>query len=117
MKRTRIIIVSDMHIGSIYGLAPLTSVPQDKQSPFILWVNDKWLEFSESFYNPDYLLLLGDLADGSQVKILGSDALTTNLDDQEAMAIEMIKLLVGEKTQIYGINGSGYHGAFELSLA
>jgi len=110
MKRTRIVVVSDMHVGSIYGLAPPTSVPHDKQSPFILWVYEQWQKFCRMFSNPDYLLLLGDLADGAQVKILGSDALTTNLDDQEAMAVDLLQPLLGGSTKIYGINGSGYHG-------
>ena len=109
MKRTRIVLVSDMHVGSIYALAPLTSVPKDKQSPFILWVYEQWQKFCKDYYDPDFLLLGGDLADGSSVKSLGVGALTTNLDDQENMAVDLLKMLIGKSTKIYGINGSGYH--------
>jgi len=108
-KRTRIVFVSDMHVGSIYALAPLGSIPQDKQSPFIKWVYSQWEQFSIEYFNPDYLLLGGDLADGSSVKSLGVGALTTNLDEQEAMSVKLLRMLIGDSTKVFGINGSGYH--------
>jgi len=109
MKKTRIVVISDMHVGSIYGLAPLDDVPQNKQSPFLLWVNEKWLEFCKKYNNPDYLLLAGDLTDGSGIKNLGVDAICTNLDEQEFMACKLLKFIIGSNTKIYGVNGSGYH--------
>jgi hypothetical protein len=110
MKRTRIIIVGDMHTGSVFGLAHPSSIPEDKQNAFSDWIFKKWAKFCKQYNNPDYLLLIGDLADGSQVKILGVNALTTDTDEQVNMAKKLLTMLIGKKTKIFGINGSGYHG-------
>lgn len=118
MKRTRIVVVSDMHVGSIYGLAPLKFTSQDHrdQSPFLSWVYEKWSEFCKEYNSPDYLLLLGDLADGPQVKDLGVDAISTSVNVQVEMAKTLLKELIGERTKVFGINGSGYHGGKGLGV-
>jgi len=105
----RLILLSDTHIGSVYGLSPLKYISEEKQSPFNLWIWDRWNEFCKEFKNPDYLLLNGDLVDGPQVKDLGVDAITTDLDEQVKIGIETIKMLIGKNTKIFGTNGSGYH--------
>lgn len=98
-----------MHVGSIYGLAPLSSIPQDKQFAFNKWVITCWEDLCKKFFNPDYLLLGGDLTDGSDVKALGVGAITTNLDEQENMAVTLLNMLIGKDTKVYGVNGSGHH--------
>lgn len=108
----RIVIVGDMHCGSLYGLAHSSDVPENKSNAFIKWVFESWMDFTQKYNEPDYLILIGDLADGSQVKTLGVDALSTDLDEQVNMANVLLRMIVpvGSKTKIYGVNGSGYHG-------
>jgi len=110
MKRTRIIVIGDIHTGSIFGLQHPSSIPDDKKNDFSEWIFKSWEDFCLKYNNPDYLLLIGDLADGSQAKNLGVDAITTDTDEQVRMVKELLMMLIGDKTKIYGINGSGYHG-------
>lgn len=107
---TRLVVVGDTHIGSVYGLASRSSVPQDRDNAWLKWVFEVWSDFCSKYENPDYLLLIGDLADGSQVLTLGVDALVTGTEEQCVMAKDLLSMLIGDKTKIYGINGSGYHG-------
>lgn len=110
-EKTKIVVIGDTHIGSIYGLAPLTSIPKDRSNAFLQWIYQCWSKFTLKHKNPDYLITIGDLADGSQVKTLGVDALCTDTDEQVNMAKELFSMLLPDKkTIIYGINGSGYHG-------
>ena len=109
-KKTRIVVIGDMHCGSVFGLAPPSAIPQDKKNAFLKWDYDRWCEFCQKYENPDYLLLIGDLADGSQVMTLGVDALSTDTDEQVIMAETLIRMIIGKNTKVYGVNGSGYHG-------
>lgn len=108
--KIRLVAIGDIHTGSIYALAPLSSVSQDKRNAFLEWIFECWTDFCQKYKGPDYLLLIGDLADGSQLKTHGVDAHTTNTDDQVKMAIELLSMITKPKTKVYGVNGSGYHG-------
>ncbi len=108
---TKILVVGDTHIGSIYGLASPKHIPENRANAFLDWIYLAWTDFCNKNKNPDYLITIGDVADGSQVKSLGVDALCTDTDEQVEMAKELFAMLVTDKkTKIYGINGSGYHG-------
>lgn len=109
-KKITIVVIGDTHIGSIYGLAHPSHVADNRNNAFLEWVFKSWADFCKKYKNPDYLILIGDLADGSQVMTYGVDALVTDTDAQVAMAKELLEMLIGDKTITYGINGSGYHG-------
>jgi hypothetical protein len=106
----KIVVVGDTHIGSVYGLAHPSSVAEEKANAFLHWIFQSWQQFCRKHQNPDYLILMGDMADGSQTKALGVDALSTDTDVQVDMAKTLLNMLVpAGKTRIYGITGSGYH--------
>lgn len=108
---TKIVVVGDMHVGSIYGIAPISSIPENRGNAFLEWIYQAWQDFCEKHKDPDYLITIGDLGDGSQTKSLGVDTLCTDTDEQTAMAEELLSMLVPNNvTKIFGINGSGYHG-------
>jgi hypothetical protein len=95
----------------VYGLASPKFIPENRANAFLDWIYLAWVDFCNKHKNPDYLITIGDLADGSQVKNLGVDALCTDTDEQVAMAEELFGMLAPDKTtDIRGINGSGYHG-------
>ena len=106
----KIVVIGDTHIGSWYGLAAPSSVPRDRNSEFLKWVHVCWLDLCQRHRGPDYVLTIGDLADGPQTKSLGVDALVTDTDEQVQMAIALFDKIVTNKTTIFGVNGSGYHG-------
>jgi len=108
--KTRIIIIGDTHIGSVFGLANRSSVPKDRDNAWLQWVYEAWTDFCTRYNSPDYLLLIGDLADGTQIKTHGVDALVTDTDEQVCMARDLLQMIIGKNTKIYGVNGSGYHG-------
>ncbi len=106
----KIIAIGDTHIGSIYGLASPSSVPRDRNNEFLKWIHVCWLDLCKRHNGPDYILTMGDLADGSQAKNLGVDALVTDTDEQVQMVIELFDKMITNKTTVFGVNGSGYHG-------
>lgn len=107
---SKIVTVGDTHIGSIYGLAHPESVAKERHNAFLGWIFESWQEFCRKHKNPDYLILIGDMADGSQTKTYGVDALSTDTDVQVDMAKTLLNMLVpAGTTTIYGISGSGYH--------
>jgi len=110
----KILVIGDMHVGSIYGLAPLESIPEDRTNAWSKWVYESWEDLCKKHRNPDYLLLIGDLADGPQVRILGTDALFTDIDRQVEIASKLLDMVKGD-AQIFGVNGSGYHGGEGLA--
>lgn len=107
---SKIVTVGDTHIGSVYGLAHPESVAKERHNAFLDWVFQSWQEFCRKHKNPDYLILIGDMADGAQTKTYGVDALSTDTDVQVDMARTLLNMLVpAGTTTIYGISGSGYH--------
>jgi hypothetical protein len=108
---TKIIVVGDTHVGSIYGLASPEDIPENRNNAFLEWIFDSWKHFCNKHKDPDYLITIGDLADGSQIKNLGIDALATDTDEQVKMTQKLLMMLIPKGvTKIYGVNGSGYHG-------
>lgn len=106
----KIVTVGDTHIGSVYGLAHPESVSKERHNAFLEWIFQSWQEFCRKHRNPDYLILIGDIADGTQSKTQGVDAINTSTDVQVDMAKTLLNMLVPSgKTKIYGISGSGYH--------
>jgi hypothetical protein len=99
-----------MHVGSIYAIAPLSSIPHDRSNEFLKWVHVCWLDLCKKHFGSDFVLTIGDLAEGSGAKNLGVDALVTDTDEQVQMAMELLDKIVSDKTTIFGVNGSGYHG-------
>jgi len=111
----RILFVGDIHLGSRYAILKDGFKTQQGQritaaDGFQQWAWKTWNEqFAPTYKNPDYLILMGDLTDGLGNINLGVDQLTTNLDEQVKMATDLLRMLIGPNTIIYGINGSGYH--------
>jgi predicted phosphodiesterase len=106
----KIVALGDTHIGSNVALASPTSVPRDRNNEFLKWIYVCWLDLCKRHNGPDFFLGLGDLADGSQRKSLGVDALVTDTDEQVQMAMELLDKIITNKTTVFGVNGSGYHG-------
>lgn len=117
MKKTKVVIIGDTHVGSRLGLNTPESVSEDKKSSFSEWNYKKYCEFCEKHHNPDYLILCGDICDGSQSISKGVDCVTTSGDEQVKSAISLLKQIIGEKTKVSGVIGSGYHnGAREATI-
>jgi len=105
----RALVISDMHVGSKWGLTPKGKFNEDT-NPFQRWVHRSWVDMVRKAKGSiDYLLLNGDLTDGNGMKSYGVEVNTTSLDDQVNWTIELLEPLISNKTKIFGVDGSGYH--------
>lgn len=105
----RIVFISDLHCGNQNALTP-DFYFNEKTNAYQKWVWEKWKHFCKKYYNPDHLIINGDACDGPNIKTLGIESITTSVDDQAEMAKIAIKKILGKKTKISVVNGSGYHG-------
>jgi predicted phosphodiesterase len=98
-----------MHVGSRWGLLPEKYFNADT-NPFQRWVITCWKDMVMNIHGTiSSIFTLGDLTDGSNMKSLGVDVTSTDLDDQVKWVCELLSPLVGKKTRVYGVDGSGYH--------
>jgi len=103
----KVVIVTDVHAGSIYGLCP-THHFNEHTNAFQLWVIDLWRDFVLGYGSPDYLILGGDMVDGPGHKNTAVLNIT-DVNSQVDAAVDLLLPLVGNNTEIYGLSGSGYH--------
>lgn len=126
-----IVVVSDLHIGSLLGLMRPEGAPMDEgiratPSPVLRWMWDKWIEFWSEWVpktchgEPYAVVVNGDALDGVPH---GSKAeITSNSAMQQAAAIEILKPVVDAcDGRYYHIRGteahSGKSGEAEEALA
>lgn len=124
----RIALISDMHVGTHYALAPEGFVLPSTQNPIALnegqktllgyWNN--WLQVMDD-WEVDTVLCLGDMIDGQNYKEMGVRHHTTDLNEQTSMLEVLIKPAVRDRKH-YWIRGSNYHvsirgGNYEQSIA
>jgi len=115
----KLVIISDLHCGSIYGLVPpqyQTEYKCDDQKES--WNN--WLRITKKWKNPDYLLVNGDCIEGSQTRQGGAELITPDRNVQVEMAKETIELFRAKR--IIMTYGTAYHTGqnaedFEYNLA
>ena len=108
-NKIKLVVLGDIHIGSLYGLCPPNEISESKKTIFHSWVWDRWNEFCEKHKNPDYLILIGDIIDGNQSIDKGVNSITTSITEQTKIASEVLKMIIGENTKVYGVCGSNYH--------
>lgn len=114
----RIVVVSDLHCGSIYGMLPPVFVRFNKMPAFqhvgqsYLW--DCWINFCGRVHKwrPDYVIVNGDCVDGMQRANHGSEISLDNWRDQRNAAIDVLKELqkgLPSHTKWYFTQGTPYH--------
>jgi hypothetical protein len=116
----KIIVVSDTHAGSSYGLMPPDAYSADGPRPQndgqkYLW--NCWLAATETMreLNPDYYVFLGDAIDGDQWREGGRKLQTVAATDQVHWASEVLAKMPRElpktkdKVPLYMIHGTPYH--------
>ena len=108
---SKILIVSDMHVGSKYALAP-DNFNTHRNNAVQKTILSKWEEMasSDSF---DYLILNGDLTDGLQKACNGKDVWTTDIDEQIDAAVELINKIDYDKLLV--AYGTPYHTGENLN--
>lgn len=121
-RRTKLLlVVSDFHAGSIYGLwPPSVQVQAGQTSHSITYTKGQealwqaWLGFLQDVREarPDAVVVNGDLIDGRQKAQLGTEALTVSMSDQREGAIAILQTLreaIGPDVPMYFVQGTEYH--------
>lgn len=123
-------VVSDIHAGSIYGILPpdfetfegVFKLPNAGQD--YLW--SCWQDFTQRVanYDPDFIIVNGDMVDGPQRKNHGAELSLAAWQDQKDAAIAALLVLhnrVRPECRWYFTQGTPYHvgnfGAAEEAIA
>lgn len=115
MKRG--IVVSDLHVGSIYGLLPpgfITFEGHERPlNPGQRYLWECWLDFAKraASFKPDFVIVNGDVVDGPQRKNYGSELSLADARDQQLAAVQVLKELRNRlpKAKFYFTQGTPYH--------
>ncbi len=111
----KIMIVSDFHCGSHYGLLHPRHWSDVTPEP-VKWLWDKYLETMKIFGKMDLLILNGDLIDGRQSRAESTGLYTANLGEQVEQAIECIEPFAGKAARIIRTTGTSYHEGYHSAM-
>jgi hypothetical protein len=115
-----IALISDIHFGSIY--APMhvfvthdkrKIIPSDGQEA----LNSifKWCHKIMQYWNVDSVIFLGDIIQGKNIKDFGRELITTDLEEQQDLAIDYLKPLV-KGLKVCGVSGTPYHKSVDTEI-
>lgn len=114
----KIVIISDLHCGSYFGITP----PSHQVHDYSKIQKEAWDEYArvvKKWVSPDILIVNGDCIEGRQEKQGGAEVITTDRNVQSDMAVEAINKWQAKK--VYMTYGTCYHtGAgedFEYTIA
>jgi len=110
-----ILILSDMHVGSLWGLWPPDFEADDPRSDNRLRFHQNhtqkqlWKHWKDMVakVNPEIIIFNGDLIDGQQRKSIGREVVTSRLETQIAACIDIIRTL--PEVPMYFTQGTDYH--------
>jgi len=103
-----LVIISDLHCGSIFGITPPTYWEKEKVRRSIQ--KETWQAYSKiasDWHNPNYLLANGDLIDGTQKKQGGAELTTPDRNIQCEMAFNAVTKFAAKNYLL--TYGSPYH--------
>ncbi len=121
MSAKTIVLISDLHCGSVFGLTPPEYWEADdarREMQKEAW--NAYRKIVKKWHKPDFLCVNADCIDGSQAKMGGAELTTPDRNIQAEMAEECITMWdAGQTLMTYG---SAYHvssGAedFEYNIA
>lgn len=112
-KPKRVLVISDLHVGSSTALCSQKPIiadlgtfytPNGLQKIFF----KAWSDMIKELKGPvDLLVVNGECIDGANVKQVGQQSWTTNIDDMMNDAKKLIEMIPYKKVLI--LRGSGYH--------
>jgi hypothetical protein len=119
----KIVPLSDLHVGSLWGLWPPRFEAEDPRTGRTLQFvqNDTqrklWKHWQKmvSTIDPDTIILNGDLIDGAQPREGGRGLVTPNIEWQVAACLQVLETL--PKVPTYCTMGTGYHSMPDGSAA
>lgn len=113
----RILLLSDMHIGSIVSVMPeeVWIEERNENRSNVVKANriqrelyKRWEKMGD-VARFDKCLVLGDSVDGPNVHSVGFELWTTNLHQQVSTADDLLSMVKVRGKEYYGVQGSFYH--------
>lgn len=108
---TRLRVLSDLHVGSVWGLWPPGVRDDDgrdyPQNPAQQYLWQAWAWLRDSAPQPDYVVLNGDLYDGPAWRLPG-EAVSSSLDLQQRALVEVLRNVV-RPGRWWAVAGTPYH--------
>jgi hypothetical protein len=111
----RIGVVSDLHVGSVYGLLP-TGFVSSSGAPITQNIGQKylwqcWQDMAANIGPLDGLIVNGDSIDGEQHKQRGTELCLSRLEDQTEAAVACLSYLIttAKIPKTYVLSGTVYH--------
>jgi hypothetical protein len=109
----RILVVSDLHVGSVYGIWPkgftLKEGGEWRLNPAQEALLLAWEEMLKKIGKIDAVVLNGDIIDGMQCRNFGIPNVTTNYADQIEAAVQLLWPLRKKADEMWSIRGTEYH--------
>lgn len=111
----RILVVNDLHCGSVYGILPpkfLTSDDKEltqNSGQKYLW--NCWEHMASSVKDIDALVVNGDMIEGEAPKSRGADNCLPRMEDQAEAAVQCLTYLIDKvkPAKTYCLMGTPYH--------
>jgi hypothetical protein len=104
-----ILFLTDLHIGSHCGPAPLDMLPA-RHSEGSRYLHDILLSARKKLPRKlDYVILGGDLVDGGNRKEDGVGLWFTDSGEQEQAALELLEPFCAKAKRVFRFKGTGYH--------
>lgn len=110
----RIVVVSDLHVGSLYGLLPPDYVTSEDipkpQNPGQVYLWECWKDFCAraAEFKPDVIVVNGDALDGKQQAQRQTEISLPLIVDQQDASVVTLGLLPAVK-KLYFLAGTPYH--------
>lgn len=118
MKRVR--IVSDLHVGSQWGLWPPGMRDDGRPYPQNVgqrWLWHHWVRSWAEWPRPHTLIINGDLIDGPQPKRWGRGTMTSDLDLQQRALLAVLEPALHPRPErLYIVEGTEYHEPDRLGV-
>ncbi|MDZ7378847.1 MAG: metallophosphoesterase [candidate division KSB1 bacterium] len=104
----RVVVVSDLHVGSRVAVADTRIVRcKDSSSRVREALFERWMQAVEAERRPDVLIVCGDTIEGQNRKKSGCGLWTSDILEQCEHAVHLLQMFKGK--QIFIVRGSDYH--------
>lgn len=115
----KILFISDMHVGSMYGLFPKNYVTSTGNEIELNEIQTELLKYWKKLFKDvgyyDTIILMGDLIQGLNKRESGLDTMISNLNEQENATLELLKS-VCENKKVFGVSGTRYHDSADYQI-
>lgn len=120
------LFLADVHAGSVYSVAGENEIRLKNDtavySPYMrnkgqLEIYRRWLQMLDvaDEFGVDSIFLVGDIGDGCNPKERGKGEMTTDMDLQRLMAVDLLNPLCKGRT-VHTFSGSPYHQSIDMSF-